>query len=266
MEQLTEFLQNVDVLYYLKVSGILLIGVLLTSTFGRFVFGRRSLLNNAVSSAIGVLFLYAVTVVLISTGSVYAGFTAPLPFVELQEDKLLLFTFENTHYTLICAQLLNMVILAFLTNLTDSWLPVGKNIFSWVFFRGLTVILAFALHYIASTLIARYLPADFLLYAPAILLAILVVMLLTGALKVVVGALLTTVNPLIAALYTFFFANFIGKMITKAVLTTILLAGLVYLLNVLGCAEILISVNALTGYIPFAVALVFLWYFVIRIF
>jgi len=158
-----------------------------------------------------------------------------------------------------------MVILAFLANLTDSWLPVGKNIFSWVFFRALTVCLAFGLHYVASLLMTSYLPADFLTYAPSILLAILILMLLTGALKIIVGALLTTVNPLIAALYTFFFANFVGKMITKAVLTTALLAGLVYLLNVIGCTELLISVAALTGYIPFAVALIFLWYFVIRV-
>ncbi len=265
MDQLLEYIQNADIAYYLKICGVLLVGVLLASAFGRFVFGKRSILNTAVSSAIGILFLYAVTVVLISTGSVYADFTAPLPFVTLVGDKMLFFSFENVHYTVICAQLLNMVILAFLANLTDSWLPVGKNIFSWVFFRALTVCMAFGLHYFASMLINQYLPADFLTYAPSILLAILIVMLLTGALKIVIGALITTVDPLIAALYTFFFANFIGKMITKAVLTTLLLTGLVYVLNLLGCTELLISVNALTGYIPFAVALVFLWYLEIRV-
>jgi hypothetical protein len=85
---------------------------------------------------------------------------------------------------------------------------------------------------------------------------------LTGVLKIVIGALLTTVNPLIAALYTFFFASVVGKQITKAVLTTFLLSMLVLGLNYLGCAVISIATAALMAYIPFVIILIVLWFIV----
>ena len=93
---------------------------------------------------------------------------------------------------------------------------------------------------------------------------ILALMLLTGAFKVLVGIAISTVNPLVAALYTFFFASLVGKQITKAVLTTLLLAALVLCLNSLGIVVISVISSALIAYIPFVLALTVLWYIVGR--
>ena len=99
-----------------------------------------------------------------------------------------------------------------------------------------------------------------------ILLGILVTLLLTGALKILVGAVLTTVNPIIGGLYTFFFATVIGKQITKAVLTTAILAAAVLGLQYIGLSVISIAGSALVAYIPIMLLLVVLWYIVILIF
>lgn len=248
-----------------KIALILLLGTLLIGLFGRFVFGKRSVLNNAVSSAIGILFIYAVTVVLKSSGAEFEKLIAPLPFVSISDDTLYLFTFQGAHYTTVCSELLSMIILAFLVNLADGWLPKGKNILSWVFFRCLTVVIAFFLHLIVVGLFTAYLPEGLVTYAPTVLLGLLIILLLTGALKLIVGLLLSTVNPLIGGLYTFFFANVVGKQVTKAVLTTALLTGIVYLLNYLGCAAISIASAALMAYIPFIVLLIVVWYIVYRV-
>ncbi len=257
---------DVDFLYLGKIALVLLLGTFLLSAFGRFIFGKRSALNNAVSSAIGILFLYAVTVVLNSAGTQFESFVTPLPFVTISGEQMRIFSFENAHYTVICSELLSMVILSFLVNLADGWLPRGKNIFSWLFFRCMTVVLALLLHLVTVGLLATYLPEGIVTYAPVILLALLVVLLLTGALKILVGALLTTVNPLIGGLYTFFFATIIGKQVTKAVLTTAILSALVAVLNYIGCTTITIAAAALTAYIPFLLILAVLWYIVCRIF
>ena len=257
---------DVDFLYLGKIALVLLLGTFLLSAFGRFIFGKRSALNNAVSSAIGILFLYAVTVVLNSAGTQFESFVTPLPFVTISGEQMRIFSFENAHYTVICSELLSMVILSFLVNLADGWLPRGKNIFSWLFFRCMTVVLALLLHLVTVGLLATYLPEGIVTYAPVILLALLVVLLLTGALKILVGAVLTTVNPLIGGLYTFFFATIIGKQVTKAVLTTAILSALVAVLNYIGCTTITIAAAALTAYIPFLLILAVLWYIVCRIF
>lgn len=267
MESIINYLNSLDLDYesLIKTGAILLLGVLLISLFGRFIFGKKSALNNAVSSAIGILFLYALTVVLKSAGAQFEIWTAPLPFVTISGAELHLFSFYGADYTVICAEVLSMIILSFLVNLVDGWLPRGKHILSWVFFRCLTVLIALILHLIVTDLFTAYLPNGIVTYAPPILLALLILMLLTGALKILVGVLLSTVNPLIAALYTFFFANIVGKQITKAVFTTALLAGLVLLLQYAGVTAISIASAALMAYIPFVIALIVLWYIVCKV-
>lgn len=255
---------GLDFWQLLQTGGILLAGVLVVSLLTRFIFGKESIINNAASAAIGVLFLYAVTVVCKSAGAQFDALLSPLPFVEIADGQMSFFNFMEAEYTQICSELLSMVILSFLMNLADGWLPRGKNIFSWVFFRCMTIVLALVLHLLVGGLFITYLPEGIVTYAPTILLAILAIMLLTGAFKILVGIAISTVNPLVAALYTFFFASLIGKQITKAVLTTLLLAALVLCLNSAGIVVISVVSSALIAYIPFVLALTVLWYIVGR--
>lgn len=267
MDSLIERILSMDASIFslLKTGGILLLGVLIVSLLGRFIFGKKSVLSSAASSAIGILFIYAITIILEATGVRLRFLIAPLPLASLEGTNLVLFSFQNAPYTEICSQLLSMVVLSFLVNLADNWIPKGKKLLGWVFFRCLTVMIGYALHLVVIWLYTTYLPEGIAIYAPTILLAVLVLMLLTGALKLVVGAALTTINPLIAAFYTFFFASIVGKQITRAVLTTALLSGLVVLLNYLGCGIISIAAAALVAYIPFAIILVILWYLVTKL-
>lgn len=268
MESIIANIQSLDLdIYQIGITAaILLLGTFLLSAFGRFVFGKRSALNNAVSSAIGILFIYTVSVLLRSAGAQFNHLITPLPFVNITGNSMYLFSFQGADYTIICSELLSMVILAFLVNLADGWLPKGKSILGWLFFRCLTVVIGYLIHLIVVGLLATYLPEGILIYAPVILLALLILLLLTGALKVVVGAVLTTVNPIIGGLYTFFFANIIGKQITKAVLTTAILSAIVFALQYFGISVISITSAAMLAYIPFGIVLVVLWYIVYKIF
>ena len=189
-------------------------------------------------------------------------FTVSTTFNSFNLDHLIT-SFQICYPMTICSQVLNMIILSFLMNIADSWLPTGKHILSWVFFRSLGVIIALFLHLIVTGIIAAFLPNGLIAYAHMILLALLILMLLTGSLKLLVGILLSTVNPLIAALYTFFFANIIGKQITKAVLTTGILAGLILVLQELGVTAISIAYVAFAAYIPLIIIIILLlWYIV----
>ncbi|MBQ8880701.1 MAG: hypothetical protein IJ030_00810 [Oscillospiraceae bacterium] len=255
---------NLDIGAFLKAAGMLIGAFLVLAALGRLFFGKKSVLSRAVSSAIGIFFVYSLTVVLCNAGAEFQKFIAPLPFVTIQNEEMVLFSFQQD-YTVVCAEILGMIILAFLMNLADGWLPTGKNIFAWIFFRCLGVVLALFLHLVVTGLLTSFLPEGLITYAPTILLALLVLMILTGALRFLVGLLLTSVNPLIAALYTFFFANAIGKEITKAVLTTAILAGLVAILQKMGIAVISVASAALAAYIPLILLLLVLWYAVGRL-
>jgi hypothetical protein len=157
------------------------------------------------------------------------------------------------------------VILAFLVNILDSLLPRGKNFFVWLPLRVITIVGAMVLHVLALWLM-RLLPVDVMYYAPMVLLALLVLLLLVGSLKILVGAVLTTVNPIIGVLYTFFFANIVGKAVTKAVLTAGIISALVYLLEYLGIAAIPLAGTALVMYIPLALILIVIWFVISKLF
>ena len=245
---------------FLKTALVLAIGTLVLGLVGRFVFGIKSNFSHAVSSSIGILFVYAVAIVVYSCYAEFSKFIPPLPYVQFEDKSLYIFQFTDAHYTTICIQVLNMVVLAFLTNLLDSLLPRGKNIFSWLLCKVLTIVGAILLQLLVNWLLAKYVPEGLMTYAPVILLGLLILLLLVGALKLVVGALLTTVNPLIGAFYTFFFATVVGKALTKAVLTAAILTALVFALGYVGCTVISIASAALIAYIPLAIMLAILWY------
>jgi hypothetical protein len=245
---------------YLLLAAFLIVGSLVLGGLGRLVFGKRSLLGTAVSSSIAIVFLYALTAVLLALGAKYARFAAPLPFVTMEGDLLTFFSFASSSRSAISVQLLNMVILSFVVNIADRFLPRGKNIFVWLLMRVLTVCFGLIAHLLVTILIGSLIPEGIAQYASTILLFILAVMVLTGALKLVVGFALGVVNPIIGALYTFFFANIVGKQLTRSVLTTAILTLLVFGLEQLGIASIAIDLPSLLLYIPYGAGLLGLWY------
>ncbi len=245
---------------FLKSAAILAVGSIVLGAVGRFAFGKRSTLNYAVSSAVGLIFIYVLTVVLYCAGASFQTFLAPLPFVTITTRQLTLFSFAGADYTVICTQLLSMVILAFLANLFETVIPRGKRLIGWLFLRCLTIVLAMAAHLLVTWLFTTYLPQGLVTYAPTILLGLLILLLMVGALKLVVGAVISTVNPLVGAFYTFFFATLVGKALTKAVLTTAILTAIVIGLNYIGCTVISIASAALIVYIPLLIVLLIVWY------
>lgn len=254
---------DVDILSMLKFIIIFAVGSVILGLLGRVILGKRSSLNHAVSSAMGILFIYAVTIVIytFNPGDL-AQHLSPLPFVTFSGETLYLLSFRALDVPAICAQILSMVILAFLVNLLDTFIPKGKKILDWYLWRFVTVILAIVLHIAVSWLFNTYLPDVLVTYAPMILLGILALMLILGVLKALLGLVLTVANPIIGAIYTFFFANVIGKQLSKAVLTTVLLCVLAYAMEYFGYIAITITAATWGTYVPLIAALLVLWYLI----
>lgn len=265
MEKIYAFFDSItpegfDAEQFLRFVAIFALGSLVFGFVARLIFGKKSNLNRAVSAAIAILCIYVVNVVVYSCGLKIKELLSPLPFVTIAGDYLNIFNFFTADFATICAQILGMVILAFLMNLLDSWLPQGKKLFGWFFFRILSVVLAICLQYIIALALDFLVPAGLAAYAPMILVIILIAALLLGALKLLVGGALAFINPLLGVLYTFFFCNVVGKQLSRAILTTLLLSGLVCLLNYLGIGAVYIASAALMAYIPLLLVVIAIWY------
>ena len=235
---------------------------LMLGFMGRVFLGKRSSLNHSLSAAMGILFVYAVAI------GVYTfkpwsldALLSPLPFVRFAGEHLLIIPFQGSPMTIVCSEILSLIILAFLVNLLDTLIPRGNSAVGWFFLRILMVLFAMVLHILADWAFKTYLPNVLVTYAPTILLVILAVALLMGLMNLVLSVVLTVVNPIFGALYTFFFSNIIGKQLSKAVFTSGIICGVVFLLGYFGCTVICVSA-ALSAYIPLAIVLLLLWFLI----
>lgn len=261
LTQISEWLPSTERIAELsRILLILAAAFLIIGFIGKLCFGKNSNLNRALSTAIGILFLYA-TAVLIHIYNPWnlSRYLSPLPFVAFSGNGLYLFSFAGTRFPVICSQVLSMVTLAFLYNLIDDFMPRGKKL-HWLLYRFLTVVMTMALHYVVTWLTHAFLPGSIVSYAPTILLVVFICMLFLGVLKVILGLVLAVVNPFLAAVYTFFFSNKVGRQLSRAAVTTLLLSVFIMVLQYCGYGVISVAAVSLVTYIPVFLVLLILWY------
>ena len=238
-------------------------GSFLFSLLCRLILGKRSSLNHAVSSAMGILFMYAVTIIIYTfRPAVLMSYVSPLPFMVFAGDYMMVIPFDGSTIPALCHEILSLIILAFLTNLLDTLIPKGRSITGWYLLRLVTILLALGLHILADWAFDTYLPNVLVTYAPVILLGILAAMLLLGIANLFLGAVLAIVDPIMGAIYTFFFSTIVGKQLTKAVATTVILCAVFFVMNYFGYTIILLNHGALLSYIPFGIVMLILWYLI----
>ena len=79
------------------------VGMLIMGSLGRLAMGKRSDLNHAVSSAMGILCIYAVTVAIYTfQPHTLTDYLSPLPFVTLAGDYLIFLPFRGMAFSFIC--------------------------------------------------------------------------------------------------------------------------------------------------------------------
>lgn len=227
----------------------------------RLFFGSHCLVNRSISGFLNVLFVYAVTVTIYTLRPWnLTQYLSPLPFAIFREDILIITSSACSTVSLLCSQLLSLIILCFIIHLLNFVLPNGRSFFGWLLFRLIAVGLAILLDLAANWALNTFLPDVIANSAPVVLMAVLVVAILVSLFNPLLCILFTVANPVIGLLYTFFFSNTIGKNLTRAVLSAALTCALFYLMQYAGFCVIDITPNALLTYAPFAAALVGIWF------
>lgn len=252
-----DFMTVAEFILYFAAASLIL------GTISRVVLGNRSSLNHSLSSAMAILFLYAMTIVIYTFKPWNLELLlSPLPFVNFSEHYLIILPILDLEFAPLCTQVLSLVILSFLINLVDTLLPQGENLLSWLMMRLITVLASFGVHLAASWAFRTYLPDVLVDYAPMILLILLVLMMLSGFLTLVLSLVISVTSPFLGAMYSFFFSNIVGKQMSKAVFTSAVLCGILWLLEHYGLVVILITPAALLTYIPLALVMLALWYLI----
>lgn len=244
---------------------LLFLGVIVFSLgFGmlfRLFFGANCTINRSISGFLTILFVYAVTVAVYTLQPWNLNqYLSPLPFAIFRSDMLILSYSACSTLSLLSQQLLSLIILSFIIHLLGTLLPKGRSLFVWLFFRLLALAAAIFLNLAANWALNTFLPGVIANSAPVVLLGVLLATLLVSLFNPLLCVLFTVANPVIGLLYTFFFSNTIGKNLTRAVLSSALACGLIYLMEYAGFSVIDITHRSLLTYAPFAAVLVGIWY------
>ena len=251
------FISVAEFLLYFAAASLVL------GTISRLVLGKRSSLNHSLSSVMAVLFIYTATIVIYTFKPWNLDiFLSPLPFTTFSDHYLIIHPITDLTFTALCTELLSLMILSFLINLVDTLIPDGEGVFSWLLLRLITVLACFGLHLVVSWAFRTYLPEVLVTYAPTVLLGVLITMLLSGIVSLLLGLVIAITSPFLGAMYSFFFSNIVGKQISKAVFTSGVICGILWLLEYFEIVVILITPAALLTYIPLALVLLVLWFLI----
>lgn len=252
-----DFMSVAQFLLYFAAASLVLGGI------SRMVLGKRSSLSHSLSSVMAVLFIYTVTVVIYTFKPWNLDILlSPLPFATFSDHYLIMHPITDLTFPALCSELLSLLILCFLINLVDTLIPQGEGIFSWLLLRLITVLGSFGLHLLVSWAFRTYLPEALVTYAPMVLLGILLLLLGSGVVSLLLGLVIAITSPFLGAMYSFFFSNIVGKQISKAIFTSGVICGILWLLEHFGLVVILITPAALLTYIPLALVLLVLWFLI----
>lgn len=264
MEEFLEFVQeffgyrftfnHISLVVLAVFAGAVVLGLL-----SRLLFGKHSSIGISIASAVTILSVYLLTVIFSVTNTPFSFFVSDLPFVQIADERINFYHLFSADFGSICSEVLVLLVLAFAVNLMERSLPKGKHLFSWLLFRLISVTLAFFLSYGLGWLIPL-LPVDIAEISSTIVIIVIIAALLLGALKVIVGGALAFINPLLALLYTFFFSNFVGKILTRAILTTLILTAILWALNYFGIYSVCIAPAVLISHIPLLILILILWF------
>lgn len=250
LPSVTQLAGSIDLVSALKLALILAAAACLLGGILRLLLGRGSAIVQATGACVSLVLVYLSAVALYALLPEIRSLIPPLPFLAVNSSAAQLEHIATAAADSISVGLLRLFILSLAVNLAESLLPNGTRVLSWYGYRMLSVAITLGGYLGFCMLTDLLLPQFFGGWAMWILLGIWGFVLLTGLLKVLLGVILVAVNPIIAALYAFFFSHLIGRQISKSILTSVLFAAVLVLCHHLGFTGILFSSFSLLSYGP----------------
>lgn len=242
-----------------------LLCLLLISSLFRFLFGKKAQIGKAITSAMEVICLYLIFILARFFLPGCTFFEKGLPFLSVEQDQIVLFSLMSGNFSHLMSQIVRLLLICFLLNLLNSLIPEGKKFRVWFPLRVITVILALWLNYTLETYLALYFPNGLEAYSIPIIIGVMFLLLAMGSLRFIVGLTIGFFEPLIGALYTFFFSNFFGRALARTLVSTGLLMALLWFMNAQQVTVISIGTLSLLPLIPIVVIVILLWYWLDRI-
>ncbi len=250
LPEIRQAAEGVDWLTVLQTAAFYAVGIFLLGAFLRSVLGKDSPFIRAVSATVSILMIYLAAILLYVFAPSLRSTVNQLPFLLVNAQRCALWDIASLSGELLYPALLKLSILALVVNTLEEFMPKGKKFWSWYLWRCVTVAAGLGLYILACETASNFAPEFFGSWAKYILWLFVTVIGLSLLLKVALSVILTVVNPIIGAVYTFFFSNLFGTQFSKSILTTAILVTIVWGLNAMGLTQFAFADFSLASYGP----------------
>ncbi len=244
----------------IQAVAILVLGVFLLGGIFRLFFGKGSSLNRAVSASLSIFLVYLAAILIYLFMPELRESLEPLPFIKIDLQHVCLIDWIHLEGTTLYPSVLKLAILALIVNLMEEFMPEGSKIFSWYLWRTVTVLASLTAYAILCAVIKSFAPQIFGGWAEYILWGFVLLIVLTGILKILLGLVLTVINPIIGGLYALFFTNLFGKQFSKSILTTLLVMVLFKCAYHTGMQQFSFSEFSIAAYGPSCIIILIVLY------
>lgn len=259
---------------FLKTMAFVLVftmAVFFICLIARFALGKDSSLKHSLTAGLGIIMLYAMCVIIYTfSPRDFSHYINQLPIGtfrlnEAGEQVLQLNSLRNLTLPELSYEVLRIFLLAVMINMLGNITPQNMRLLGWILFRLFMLGCSIALNYALFKVIDMFVPFLLRSYAPMILLSILAFSFAMGFIKFAMALVLTVINPIFGAFYTFFFKSKFGKCLSRAIGSTAVILVMLFVFERLGYSTLPINPGALSSYVPFTLSMFFLWVMIGRI-
>lgn len=203
----------------------------------RVIQGKDSAVTESFRTGLTLLLSYLLLILMYQFFPALRGQLPQLPFSRVDEHCFVLLPVCSFAEELLYSQLFRLGILTLIMNFCDALLPKEEDFSSWFLRCFLGVFAGFVLYGFFIRLIEATIPQLLGAWAKPLVLGFCGVLLLSWVLKLLLGVVLTVMNPIVGAVYGFFFSHALGKQFPKSILTTGILLSALEGLNRIGKAS-----------------------------
>ncbi len=222
-------LSNKAILNTVVAALAICFGLLLLAGLLRLISGKRGTVVGSVTVTFDILILYLMFALLPTILPITASYIPALPFAAINYGNITIMHIQELGRDLFCAQLIELIIIAFVFGLIEYLLPEGKNFILSLLLRLVSLIIVYIAICLIHWLSATILPGFVQSYAPILLLAFVAVLLALTVFKWFFGLILGfSCGPVIGGIYTFIVGNIVGKQLAKAAISCFLIVVLLF--------------------------------------
>lgn len=196
-------------------------------------YGKKTLLNQGISSTLGMIFLYF-SAILICTYWAPARKHFSLPFLTITEQTATLVDPTTMSGADVAPVLLKLMILVFLINTADSFCSGGKSFPAWVITEAFSVAVAVGIYLLIVTGIKAITPWLLNRFAIVPVMLIIALALMVICAKFLFTKVITKDNKYYTSMNKFFTANRMGILLTTSSMSFLLSAVLLFVLHIRG--------------------------------